>query len=126
MFVQNYTVCLKKTKLNRMLSERFPEMFCPLKSLFLHNLSACLNASLWHKSLRVVCLHSLEVQMKRILYTLLHVTAMHQSVGYNQSYQLSFLTVDTLVSPYLLHDCQSDRFISLWCCSSGRLAVGTR
>lgn len=66
--------------------------------------------------------------MKLILYTLPDAAATeHQSVARNQSYQISFLTVDTLVNPSLLHDCLSETFVSLWCCSSGGCwAVGTR
>lgn len=43
----------------------------------------------------------------------------HQSVAHNQSDQISFLIVDTLVSPSLLHDCQSERFVSLRFCRLG-------
>lgn len=50
--------------------------------------------------------------MKLILYTL-------PDAAHNQSDRISFLIVDTLVSPSLLHDCQSERFVSLCFCRSG-------
>lgn len=44
----------------------------------------------------------------------------------SQSYQISYPKVATLVSPPLLHNCQSARFVSLWMLQLRRQLAGER